>query len=178
MSRQAYNYVVELIVMSVCKELPNGIVYVYHVTYPDRVDAILREGILPQPSKNREIKDAFTDKFAVKGFRRINSVYAYPDIASACEQRGFLPSPNAVIIKGIVNPRRVFVANLVVYANTASALLDGDLERAERLVRRYWGEGMLLEEYLKLDPTDPIRTDPLEAIIPRGIQAELLQVLT
>lgn len=141
---------------------------VYHRTSRGLLEKVLAEGLKPNP-KYRNGIDAMIDQFAPSGFSRKNSVFAYPDLDNRLHDFVTLSASHPwIYIQVEVDPTLVFVANKHLYTLIKFAKVMKDIAEAERLGRTYWESGMLLGDYLKLNPTDPRRFTSPEALIPGG----------
>lgn len=160
------------------RELLTNVSYVYHVTHSGCLESIFREGLLPQYSVHREPTETFMDQFAPDGFSRRGAVYAYPDITSAREKRGFTSLPEEVIIQVTVDPKKVLVSrNFEMYSRIEDALKRGDFAEAAEAAADYWNGTLTLEEYLRIPESERQHFLAPEAIIPGALTAEHLKVV-
>lgn len=161
------------------KEVGDSKAYVYHVTGWSLSETILAEGLKPLNPNHRNLVDAFMDQFAPDGFSRSSAIFAHPDINLAFAARGynFGSVPQRVVVQAEVDPSAVFVSNMRLYSQVERAFAARDITEAERLSKSYWSEGMLLGDYLSLDENDPRQVRDPEALIPKGVAPEHLQLL-
>jgi hypothetical protein len=141
------------------EEIPEGFVPVFITVKPESIDYIGKYGFRTQDnqmmSKKPEIEDLLTAEAKKKGLHINHSscVFAAPEPP---EEEGdwffFNPyDPNSsplFAIEALVNPENALVADSNLYVLIEDYLFFNEPEKAAETAKYYWGNAILLKDYL------------------------------
>ncbi|MEY4731711.1 MAG: hypothetical protein RL681_657 [Candidatus Parcubacteria bacterium] len=182
------------------EEKKKGYVSVYHKTYEKNIDGIAQDGlklssefwgddkVLPQGEQfqKKVSLDKLFDDHAPEGYRRMSTVFAYPDYRDPESGKAMKAGVGeGVVLEMKIDPKRALVVDVGKHNRVAEELHfeGGDLndpmfrEEAVKAAKSYWESGVTLEEYLAMSYDEQRkRFETPEVLIPENVPPERMRV--